>query len=153
MATDTDYCGCCGRETHGYSTWWCADCAKHIDRTKQYAHNQTYIAQHDKDCPFQETANPLLDQCRVNATTSEEWRRLDGDALQSTLERARKAEADLTALREAHERLTAWLETQHALALEEALYGGDERTGYVLISAVKAQLAATLPASGATEGK
>lgn len=49
---EPDYCGCCGRETKGHSTFWCRECAGHLG-AGDYPHERTFYAQHQKPCPFE----------------------------------------------------------------------------------------------------
>lgn len=48
---EQDYCGCCSRECFGL---WCHDCQQHI-QPSGHLWNQTYFAQHNKACPFDES--------------------------------------------------------------------------------------------------
>jgi len=52
--SDTNYCGCCGRETQwGGSPYWCQECSRHVADNRQPPWDRTYEAIHGEPCPFQ----------------------------------------------------------------------------------------------------
>ena len=61
------YCGCCGGDLDNQDDPWCARCKSHVGptttRTGYYVSmcNRTYLAQHGRACPFQESGELAVD--------------------------------------------------------------------------------------------